>query len=103
MIGILLFYLLPLLPARVVFLRLMRGYYAKNSVGIVMAEAFVMYVALFFMINLLDDFWSSDGLVFPLWVLAALALREPPGEAVAALNTEPPEEISKAKLIAGSR
>lgn len=77
LVGTLLFFMMPLIPAKLVFRRLLVGYYDKDPVQRVIAESFVMFVSLFFVINLMKDFWSVDSFVFPLWVLAALALREP--------------------------
>lgn len=77
MVGTVLFFTLPLLPARTVLKRLLRGYYDQDGYQKCVAEAFVMFVAIFFTINLMKDFWSVDAFAFPMWALAALALKKP--------------------------
>lgn len=83
LIGTFLFYGLVILPMWKVFKRIRVGFYEKGTAQLVIAEGFLVYGVLFFMINLLKDFWSVDLFTFLLWALAGLALRKPFGEQTA--------------------
>lgn len=75
MLGTLLFFMLFLLPVKIVVTGLLKGLYENNGIEKVTAEFFVMFLATFFVINLMKDFWCTDYFIFPLWALAAICLK----------------------------
>lgn len=77
LIGTVIFYVLPVWVMWAVFKRLRNGYYPKSSISIIIAEGFIIYGCIFYIINLLSDYWSVDYFTFLLWAMAGVALRWP--------------------------
>ena len=58
-----------------VFRGIRRGVYKRGSVQLVVAEVYLTFGILYFIINILKDYWNVDFFAFLLWTLAGLALR----------------------------